>query len=168
MIQSLEMKTFTSKILVLLLLLTSFISQAQNQFMDFDGVDDNAYSYESVSPLPQGNSNFTVEVWIRPTTYNNYPTVLTWGTYDGGYSAGINLQSTGEISWLGGAGPGGVPNNNFYFPGVSADLNTWTHVAITYDGSYLTFYKNGVLVATSQQSLNLGSGNLLVGQIFNN
>jgi hypothetical protein len=38
-------------------------------------------------------------------------------------------------------------------------LNTWTHIATTYDGANMRIYVNGVLVATRAQAGNLAVGN---------
>src|SRR5262245_6526417 len=78
---------------------------------------------------------------------------------------------------------GGLPAAGGIFSGSYGELfadsalvvNTWTHLAATYDGAELRFYVNGVLVeshaqtgtlATSSNPLQIG-GDSLYGQYFN-
>ena len=44
-------------------------------------------------------------------------------------------------------------------------INTWTHVAMTYDGANLRFYQGGVLVSTvaATGSMTNGNGPLIIG-----
>ena len=78
--------------------------------------------------------------------------------------------------------PSGVPAGGGIFDGSYGEAfgtsvlapNTWTHLAVTYDGSALPFYTNGVLVRTitgvanhftSTGGLKLG-GNSVWGEYF--
>jgi hypothetical protein len=44
-------------------------------------------------------------------------------------------------------------------------LNAWTHLAVTYDGSSMRFYTNGVLVRTTSNvtPIKASTGNLRIG-----
>ncbi|MEN3358138.1 MAG: hypothetical protein V7637_2120 [Mycobacteriales bacterium] len=87
---------------------------------------------------------FTVEAWVRPTSVTGRRTVIFKERADGiAYAlyAGSNNSHPQGYAYLGGAeravtGPAELP------------LNTWTHLAASYDGSTMRLYRNGVEVAT--------------------
>ena len=47
---------------------------------------------------------------------------------------------------------------NWVCPSSPVPTNTWTHLTLTYNGSVLTLYQNGVAVATTNVSGTLSSG----------
>jgi hypothetical protein len=60
--------------------------------------------------------------------------------------------------------------------GATLPLNTWTHLAVTYDGSVIRLYKNGVQVSTlnyigsiltSTGSLSIGGNSVWTNETFN-
>ena len=120
--------------------------------------------------VPDSNSldlttGMTLEAWVYPTAGGNWRDVIYKGPDD--------------IYYLEGSSTGGPPavGGTFASPlaGASAlPLNTWSHVAGTYDGTTLRLYVNGVQVssrplatqiATSTGALSIG-GDALYGQYF--
>ncbi|NTU46675.1 DUF2341 domain-containing protein [Candidatus Roizmanbacteria bacterium] len=106
---------------------------------NFNGSSDyvNAGSNSSLYPT----TAITAEAWIRiGATAINYPRILSTLKSDGtwkGYEILLNTASTQVYAQINTGGTFrsiviGAPN-----------LNTWTHVAFTYDGSYITAYYNG-------------------------
>ena len=83
--------------------------------------------------------SFTVEAWVRPTTYIGENQVAS--QYDGGSGRMIVAVRNNKASFfIGGIwqdGSAGIP------------LNTWTHIAVTRSGSTANIYTNGVLDLTS-------------------
>jgi hypothetical protein len=119
----------------------------------------------------------TLEAWVRPTAQNGWQTVVqkeqpaglaySLYSYDGapGDPSGTDL-------------PAGYVRIGFIDEPIRGAaplaLNTWTHLAVTYDGSVLNMYVNGQLVATRAQSgsivtssspLRIG-GNSVFGEYF--
>jgi hypothetical protein len=104
------------------------------QGLKFDGVDDyvnlaNPTSLPTVTPL-------TYSVWVKYTTSPSLNFIIDVGDtsplldtaiyYNGGFRTGV-------------AGSGSNSS------GVTATINKWEHVVMTYDGSDTYLYVNGVL-----------------------
>jgi chitodextrinase len=111
----------------------------------------------------------TLEAWVRPSTvtggwrdviYKGNDTYYLEATTPSGVpAAGLTLASAG--------------NSNTYAPSALA-VNTWTHLAQTFDGSVVRLYVNGVQVASQNRSgtlvtstypLEIG-GDSIYGQYF--
>ncbi|MFI7617181.1 LamG-like jellyroll fold domain-containing protein [Nonomuraea terrae] len=113
----------------------------------------------------------TLSAWVRPTTSDDWHTVLMKehaDTWSGSYSL---YSSDGDVAfgWLETTnGPRAVPADGPLPP------NQWSHMAVTYDGSMGTLYVNGTQVDQTPISGNLiddGSplrlgGNSLWGEYF--
>lgn len=75
----------------------------------------------------------TFEAWVKPNTSGNYHRI-----FDKNYSTAYNFSISSD--------------NTFYMyhsgdwkgSTVTVDTGKWNHLVITYDGSYVFFYKNGV------------------------
>jgi hypothetical protein len=101
----------------------------------------------------------TLEAWVNPSSY------YIWGA--------IILKASGN-SWVNGYGVYSrngevvfMPRGFSYqhFSGYTLPLDTWTHIACTYDGASSKIYINGSLVSTQaisgdipQNNFNLGIG----------
>ncbi len=117
-------------------------------------------------------SGMTLEAWVRPTANSSYRTVLL-------------KEVTGELAYAlyaadsdhGGRSSGWIRIGNVsrFTDGTSAlPLNTYSHIAVTYNGSSLVFYVNGVAtrstavtgnIQTSTMPLRIG-GNTIWGEYF--
>jgi hypothetical protein len=107
-----------------------------------------ARSGQSISvddaPALDPTSGITISAWIRPTEWNSgsNPRVLQKGENDNQYRLLVEAGSFKfDISGVGTITYGTLP-----------DLNTWTHVAGTYDGSQMKLFFNGVVVASASVS----------------
>ena len=134
--------------------------------LSFDGVNDRVDVPDAASlDLTTG---MTLEAWVKPTSTTGYRTAilkergndLAYGLYasDGGNPR--TEAFTGVENTAGGGG--------------ALPLNTWSHLAATYDGTTLRLYLNGTLAATKTTSgsipftsspLRIG-GNAVWGEYF--
>ena len=125
----------------------------------FDGINDNVTVLDSNSL--DLSSSFTLSAWVNPaSTFTDFRSILV-KNYSYYLYASVGGHC-GDGSPLGG------------FSGATAQTvcqpsplptNTWTHLAVTYNGSALTFYRDGVAVTTSTVSGSLSPtiGTLQIG-----
>lgn len=105
--------------------------------IQFDGVDD----YISIpnDPSIKPGSAFTIETWVRPSS------LVSIGTL---YSKDSTTTDTSLTINMVGATPQVVMQTNTgayvdRLSSVSGVLNSWTHIALTYNGTNLLLYVNG-------------------------
>lgn len=107
-----------------------------------------------------GNSNYTLQAWVYPTAQ---PGVNTWkgiinkekdsGSGRDGYNLYLNT-TTGTTTQL-----VSVRYASGVFLGsatitldASISINKWSFINVTFDGTYLKMYRNGILGATNTQT----------------
>ncbi|HWL48526.1 MAG TPA: LamG domain-containing protein, partial [Acidimicrobiia bacterium] len=114
--------------------------------LDFDGADD-LVSVADADDLDL-TKNFTLEAWARPDTLANWKTVLSKGESPGGSASGYILMSRSN-----GGYPEGVVGDSGTLKGVTGTsalpAGSWSHLALTSDGTDLRLYVGGQLVATA-------------------
>jgi hypothetical protein len=113
----------------------------------FDGVND--WVTVADSSALDVSSAMTVEAWVNPAVVGGWQTVLL---KEGAGNMAYELYSNNDVSRPG-----------MYFTGTNGTIrsatgttkiaaNTWTHIAVSYDGTNMRFYVNGVLVRTVARS----------------
>ena len=146
----------------LLFILSGFTaaSFAQNA-LSFDGTNDKV-DFGNPASLQISGNNITVEAWVYPTTWAS----LVWqgnvvnqennSTNDGFM---LRVGETGRINF--GVGTANTSWYELNTPTNTLQLNTWAHIAGTYDGTTLKIYKDGIQVGTST----VNAGAVVAGNI---
>ncbi|MFH0806479.1 MAG: LamG-like jellyroll fold domain-containing protein [Candidatus Brennerbacteria bacterium] len=110
--------------------------------LNFDGVNDYVDVPEATSTLDV-TSILTFSAWIYPTSSSSYKPILAKipVAYGSGYEF---ANSSGNFRTTLRTGSG-----NCDFTNGALTLNTWQHVASTYDGTTTRHYLNGALASSS-------------------
>jgi hypothetical protein len=88
------------------------------------------------APALNPTGGITIEAWIRPTSFDDFPTIVG-KQFSTGYWLGLN--GVGRIRYY--ASGSGTSRD-----GVRAvPLGQWTHVAVTFDGTTRRYYIDGAL-----------------------
>lgn len=142
----------------------AFIAQAGASYVDTVTVGTPMLSLRGFAAT-NGSDNgtatgdLTVEAWIRPRTLPGDEATLVsqWNQGSAGTSSyRLFMSSSGAIS-IDLQDFGGTNDVETFPLGITADLNTWVHVAVSYDASdqVLRGYRNGELVSTSSTTLEI-------------
>ena len=146
--------------------------------MRFDGVND-WVTVTDVAGSPADLTNgMTIEAWVNPTAMSGWETVLM--KERGALNLSYALYAHDGAPLTGGvAAPAGyirAQNGDQPVRGTAPlALNTWTHIATTYDGVNQRMYVNGVLVRTvpmvgniavANGAIRIGGNNSFTGEFF--
>lgn len=116
--------------------------------LSFDGSND-IVDIPDASSLDLTNG-MTIEAWVNPSNVTGYKTILCKenGTSNLAYTLAANNNTSGAANQR----PNSrirIGSNTRTVTGTSKlTLNTWMHLACTYDGATMRFYQNGVQVST--------------------
>lgn len=105
----------------------------------FDGGDQVAVTDTAANAALKATNALTMEAWIRPDLAGQN---VTFFAKEGEYQLSL-LPSAGKsvLAWaIANASPGWVSTLTTFEP----PLNQWTHVALTYNGSVVRIYANGI------------------------
>jgi hypothetical protein len=139
----------------------TFSSGKVGQAFSLDG-NDGRVDVADNPVLNPGTGSFTVDAWVFKTRLQNdmavAPVVAKHvGDFRDGYllragEGGTGVPTTDEIGAVAGDANG---NRVDLETGVNISLNTWTHLAMTFDGSTKTLnvYKDGVLIGSGSNPL---------------
>lgn len=103
----------------------------------------------------QLGGSITLSAWIYVTSLGNYAIISQPNT--GGHT--FQLTSGGELTF------GSLGGTTVTSSGASVPTSTWTHVAVSYDGTNAYFYKNARLISSPALALwSVTPGAVLVGK----
>lgn len=139
------------------LMIFQFGFSQQGSALDFDGVNDYV-NCGNILPV-----SYTKEAWIYVKSLSTQNNIISGGDSDGLHAFWIP-NSSGKLS---------AGHNGGWFSvedSVPLSINTWYHVAVTYDAatSTLNLYKNGVLVDSNDEIDPVEGGNIVRLGAFNN
>ena len=144
---------------------TSWTTGKFSNALSFNGTSSSITVDNSASLNP---ANITAEAWVYPTGKDGEQEIMEKRS-----SGGFNLMvfgASGIYNVVANVkGPGAAENGGqVYVSYGTISANIWSHLAMSYDGSYIRMYVNGELVASSQTiaTVNItGSPNpLLIGK----
>ena len=124
-----------------------------------------AYDFDGVSGYMEVNTNFSAaaatksfSLWFMPDSLQR-GWIISGGNNIGGEAFGLflNNPASGELIFHGHGSSFDMSLGNV------AQANVWTHVVITYDGTTLEGYVDGVNVATKTAALSTSLTNILFG-----
>lgn len=102
-------------------------------------------------------NGMTLMAWVYPTSsQSGNRTILR--RQSGGYWLYAGRTSNPLRPGGGASFVGGLLSRSANSGSTQLQLNTWNHVAVTYNGSTITLYINGASVATTSQTGNISSG----------
>ncbi|MFG1943430.1 LamG-like jellyroll fold domain-containing protein [Nonomuraea sp. NPDC048826] len=148
---------------------TSWVNGKYGKALSFDGI----FSLVTVedSPSLRLDTGLTLSAWVKPSSVDNWYTVM-----------GKDLATFDDLSYALYASSGFTPtgwltteNEPVRVDGTdSLPVNTWRHLAVTYDGSKARLYLNGAQVGEESASgalrddggdFHIG-GNTIYGELF--
>jgi beta-lactam-binding protein with PASTA domain len=139
--------------------------------VSFDGGDNISVIDGAAGTKLDLTTGMTLEAWVNPSSMSGWESVA----YKERGGAGTGLLSYALYAHDGAPQAGGFAGPSGYLrpaPALSTTdqgvreaahtplgLNTWSHIAVTYDGANMRLYVNGALVATKPQTGTIATGN---------
>ncbi|MBS1793241.1 MAG: carboxypeptidase regulatory-like domain-containing protein [Acidobacteria bacterium] len=127
------------------------------QGFDFDGIDDEVAVPDAPGINFGANHPMSVELWAYRTSTNVLQHLI--GKRNNCDGSPINFQ----IVYASGQTYFGAGFGNEVASGQDLPLNTWTHIAGTFDGAVFRIYINGVLAGSASGALGQTTAQMLIG-----
>jgi len=126
--------------------------------LDFDGVNDEI-SVPFNAAFPVGSEPRTIEAWVKiPADNTDHLIVAGWGPDMPAQTSHLAIYNDSRFGlWMHGA-------DHWSTSTIPAD--TWTHIAVSYDGTTSKLYFNGNLESSKSITLNTGVTNINIGKKY--
>lgn len=133
---------------ILVFFISSSVIAQTNYALQLNGIN----QYVSIGAPITTNSSYTKEAWIYSTNNSSYRNIISSNSHPFWISSGT-LMAGQAGSYTQVADPTPIP------------LNSWVHVAVTYDAPTTTMrlYRDGNLVSTNASTPNYTSENVFIG-----
>lgn len=131
---------------------------AANKSVFFSGLNGNLAVGDPATPPAELDlaGEITLAAWVRPLQRDWYRQILVHGNWATGAATFLRIGTgDGAIDstyYEVGASDGG-PDVTAYFPVPEGDLGNWVHLVGTYDGGNWNLYRNGLLVASTADTV---------------
>ena len=127
---------------------------------DHSGISGGALSFSfsdnltfSNNSIPNGGDARSMSFWMK-STQNSPGCMVNYGIFSAGERFGVLISSDNEY----------FVGENVDLPGVNEiDDGSWHHVLVTYDGTTLTLYRDGLFEVDADLGLNTGSSDVFIG-----
>jgi hypothetical protein len=133
------------------------VQTANSNALAFDNIDDFVEA-PNASALIAGSNNISMSMWVYPeNSALSYPDFDGFGGFRDEFSADfylLQLNSTNVEARF--RNSTGTPYT-MVFTGLQ--MNTWQHFVLTYDGSTLALYHNGILAISTAANGNINATN---------
>jgi len=134
----------------------NILSQSHNWALQFDGIDD--YVEISSSLI---FSKITFSAWIKTDEINiNNKRIFTIDDGEDPDYHYFDIEGTGETTLV--VNVAGNEIVDFDWP---LSPNSWSHIAVTYDGNNVSIYKEGILIKTGVLNASPRTGQLYIGGV---
>lgn len=120
----------------------------------------NGTSSYATGSLNVSGQNITANIWCYPSTTGSYRTPLTNEVFDN-VMTGYAIQQRNNTTFWVAVGIWGVATE--VVSNIPYTINQWINLTLTYNGSTLSGYKNGILFGTTPCSRSFSAGSLIVG-----
>ena len=141
----------------------------------FDGTSGQSWlTGSNTANIGSPGAAVTIHAWVKPTVFSGFNTICykkylndaSWGAPFVAYGMVFANSNNGQVTYsmTTGASLTQVTSNND--TAGRARINQWNHVALTYDGTTMIGYLNGVEVVRGSKTGNIdfgSSGNWMVG-----
>lgn len=119
-------------------------------------LDSSTGTTATISSIPTGNQSRTISFWYKVSSNVANSAIFSYGSASTNQTFGMYIQGTGRPTFQ------AYGTDQIFGNGTFA-ANNWHHIVLTYDGTNVRIYMNGVLADTMPYSLNTGSSSIKFG-----